>query len=402
MSKQPYKFLIGGILSLVIAMGIGRFAYTPILPSMQNDVGFSDSIAGYLATVNYAGYLIGAILAGIISWKKHKTMALRFSLIVSIITTALMGAFQTYILWYVFRFLSGIASAFIFVLASSIVLDELATKNKTSWSGIFYSGVGIGIFLTSLVIPRTNNVFNWEGSWIGLALVSILLSIFVWIWLIETDEAPARNNGNNKIKNSGTIANLPPMRWLPLLIIAYGLEGLGYIVTGTFIVSIAEKSSVFSGNATLVWLVVGLGAIPSCIIWSLLAKRCGFVKSLVIAMTLQAIGIVAPVIWMSQFSLILSALLFGATFMGITTLATTLARQMNPSDSSRVIGYLTTTYAIGQMIGPAIAGVLSSVTRSYDVALIGAATVVLVGGMLLLSGVKFEKSVDSNRMSWKI
>src|SRR5699024_8632699 len=144
------------------------------------------------------------------------------------------------------------------------------------------------------------------------------------------------------------------------------LEGLGYIVTGTFIVAIAEKSTVFSGDATFVWLVVGLAAIPSCFIWSLLAKKWGFVKSLVIAMILQSLGIVAPVIWMNKASLVISALLFGATFMGIATLATTLGRQMNPSDSSRIIGYLTTSLAIGQMIGPSIAGILSSATQSYD------------------------------------
>src|SRR5699024_1788787 len=121
------------------------------------------------------------------------------------------------------------------------------------------------------------------------------------------------------------------------------------------------------------------------------AKKWGFVKSLVIAMMLQAIGIVAPVIWHHQASLIMSALLFGATFMGIATLATTLGRQMNPADSSRIIGYLTTSLAVGQMIGPSIAGVLSSATQSYDIALIGASTVVFIGGLLLVSGLKYEK-----------
>ena len=187
------------------------------------------------------------------------------------------------------------------------------------------------------------------------------------------------------------ITQVPPLKWIPWLIIAYGLEGLGYIVTGTFIVSIAEKTSTFSSDPAFVWMVVGLGAIPSCIIWSTLAKKWGFVKSLVFSMTLQALGIALPVFWLSQTSLIISALLFGATFMGITTLATTLARQMNPTNSSRIIGYLTAIYAVGQMIGPTIAGILSSYTQSYNSALIGAASVVLIGAVLLVSGIRYDQ-----------
>lgn len=118
-------------------------------------------------------------------------------------------------------------------------------------------------------------------------------------------------------------------------------------------------------------------------------------------MTLQAFGIALPVLWLSQTSLMISALLFGATFMGITTLATTLARQMNPTNSSRIIGYLTAIYAVGQMIGPTIAGILSSYTQSYNAALIGAAGVVLIGAVLLLSGIRYNQVPNMKTSSLK-
>ncbi|WML29049.1 YbfB/YjiJ family MFS transporter [Neobacillus sp. OS1-32] len=146
MNNNPFSFLIGGIFSLMIAMGIGRFAYTPILPLMQEALTFTDSVAGYLASSNYAGYFVGAILTGVLPLKKHKTFYLRVSLVASIITTCMMGLTQAYILMLIIRFISGVASAFIFVLASSIVLDKLASAGKTNWSGYFYSGVGFGIF----------------------------------------------------------------------------------------------------------------------------------------------------------------------------------------------------------------------------------------------------------------
>lgn len=385
MNKHPILSLIGGIFALMVAMGIGRFAYTPILPLMQNDLLFTDTLAGYLASSNYAGYLVGAILAGVLPLKKHKTNFLRVSLILSIITTLSMGLTHTYSLMLVLRFISGGVSAFIFVLASSIVLDKLSTAGKTNWSGFFYSGVGFGIFFSTLFIPSLNKLFGLEGVWVGLAFVSIILTIFVWFWLKDSTSPIMKKN--EKVVEQ----QIPPQKWLTWLTIAYGLEGLGYIVTGTFIVSIAENTPVFRIDSSIVWITVGLGAIPSCIIWSSLAKRQGFVKTLVLSMTLQAIGIALPVIWNSQTSLILSALLFGATFMGITTLATTLARQMSPINSSRVIGYLTAIYATGQMIGPTIAGVLISFTQSYNTALIGAASVVLIGAMFLIGGIRFER-----------
>lgn len=385
MNKYPNLFLIGGIFSLMIAMGIGRFAYTPILPLMQNALSFSDAVAGYLASSNYAGYFFGAMLAGVLPLKKHKTFFLRVSLMVSILTTLGMGLSHSYLLMLLIRFISGISSGFIFVLASSIVLDKLASNGKTNWSGLFYAGVGLGIFLSSLIIPSLNHLFDWEGVWVGLAIVSGILTIFIWMWLKDS------LNIVSKKDKQKVLTHLPPVKWLPWLILAYGMEGLGYIVTGTFIVSIAEKTSTFGKDPTLVWMVAGMAAIPSCIIWSSLAKKSGFVKSLMFAMALQSLGIAMPVFWMSQASLFISAVLFGATFMGITTLATTLARQMSPSNSSRIIGYLTATYAIGQMIGPTIAGILSSFTHDFTVALIGSASIVIVGTCLLINGIKFEK-----------
>lgn len=393
MNKYPFLLLIGGIFSLMIAMGIGRFAYTPILPLMQNALSFSDAMAGYLASNNYAGYFSGAILAGFLPLKKHKTLYLKVSLMANIFTTLGMGLSHSYFLMFVFRFISGVSSAFIFVLASSIVLDKLADIGKTNWSGLFYTGVGFGIFSSSLMIPTLNHAFYWEGVWIGLAIVSGILTIFVWMWLKDSQNIVSK-------KNKQEVMNyVLPYKWLRWLIIAYGLEGLGYIVTGTFIVSVAEKTSTFSSNPTIVWMVVGLAAIPSCIIWSSLAKKWGYIKALVAAMTLQSLGIAMPVFWMSRASLIISALLFGATFMGITTLATTLARQISPSNSSRIIGYLTSTYAAGQMIGPTIAGVLSSFTHDYNASLIGAASVVLAGAGLLLNGIKLERKSNVEHLT---
>lgn len=386
MHKQTVRYLIGGIFALVIAMGIGRFSYTVILPYMQETFEFSRATAGYLATSNYLGYLVGAWVAGRLPIGNKRILFLQITLVISILTTAFMGFTNVIIIWYLLRFISGVVSAFIFVVITSLILDQLASSSHMHLSGLFYSGVGIGIALSAVIVSPIQAVFHWNGTWIVLALFSIVL--FVLIVLFIKPITPSKQLVESQIISQKT----PPQSWMKWLIIAYSLEGLGYIVTGTFIVSIAQESTSFHGDAAFVWFVVGVAAIPSCIVWSKLAQRYGYVKILLISMILQAIGIVLPALATNSMTLYASAFIFGATFMGITTVCTTLARKLAPVNSHQMIGYLTAGYALGQMIGPSIAGTLASYTNSYQYALVGASLVVMLGGLCLIGGVKYDRS----------
>lgn len=386
MHKQTVRYLIGGIFALVIAMGIGRFSYTVILPYMQETFEFSRATAGYLATSNYLGYLVGAWVAGRLPIGNKRILFLQITLVISILTTAFMGFTNVIIIWYLLRFISGVVSAFIFVVITSLILDQLASSSHMHLSGLFYSGVGIGIALSAVIVSPIQAVFHWNGTWIVLALFSIVL--FVLIVLFIKPITPSKQLVESQIISQ----KAPPQSWMKWLIIAYSLEGLGYIVTGTFIVSIAQESTSFHGDAAFVWFVVGVAAIPSCIVWSKLAQRYGYVKILLISMLLQALGIGLPALATNSMTLYASAFIFGATFMGITTVCTTLARKLAPVNSHQMIGYLTAGYALGQMIGPSIAGTLASYTNSYQYALVGASLVVMLGGLCLIGGVKYDRS----------
>lgn len=140
MHKHTVQYLVGGIFSLIIAMSIGRFSYTVILPYMQDTFAFSRATAGFLATSNYLGYLVGALVAGRLQIGDKRIPFLQIALVISILTTAMMGLTDTIIAWYVLRFISGVMSAFIFVVAASLVLDQLAGNGKSHLSGLFYSG----------------------------------------------------------------------------------------------------------------------------------------------------------------------------------------------------------------------------------------------------------------------
>ncbi|MGG2110108.1 YbfB/YjiJ family MFS transporter [Lysinibacillus pakistanensis] len=370
----------------MIAMGIGRFSYTVILPYMQETFAFSRATAGFLATSNYLGYLVGALVAGRLQLADKRIPFLQIALVMSILTTAFMGFTDTIMVWYVLRFISGVMSAFIFVVAASLVLDQLARIGKAHLSGLFYSGVGMGIALSAIIVSPIHAIFNWNGTWIALALFCIILFIFIIIFI-----QPVTSSAQQKESTAKASPKAPPAIWMKWLIIAYSLEGLGYIVTGTFIVSIAEESTSFHGDAAFVWFVVGVAAIPSCIVWSKLAQRYGYVRTLLISMLFQGLGIVLPAFATNTITLYISAFIFGATFMGITTVATTLARQISPVNSHQILGYLTAGYALGQMIGPSLAGALANYTNSYQYALFGATAVIVVGALCLISGLKYEK-----------
>ncbi|GAB7388287.1 YbfB/YjiJ family MFS transporter [Bacillaceae bacterium] len=365
---------------MLIAMGVSRFSYTPILPLMKRATGFTEAAAGYLASSNFFGYLVGAWLAGVIKWKRKREVLLKWSLLVNIFSVAGMGLTTNYVLWFVLRFVAGVTSGLIFVHSSSLVLDTLAAKGRLTWSGIFYSGVGLGIFLSGLSVPIANRYFGWQGTWVGLAVISLLLGIFVWIWL--------REEGQNKQRFSPVQEQTRKKNraLLPWLILAYGFEGLGYIVSGTFLVDMVAKMPELSGISSLSWVIVGLAAIPSTFLWALTANKFGFIRALTLAFVLQAIGVVLPVFSSSIWGTLTGAVLFGATFMGITTLATSFARQIQPDNSSNVIGVMTGVYGIGQMIGPSASGIFITKTGSYDPALLFAATVLLFAILLLWSG----------------
>ncbi|SFD76224.1 Predicted arabinose efflux permease, MFS family [Paenibacillus catalpae] len=378
MRSHTWMVLLGGIAAMMVAMGIGRFAFTPILPIMMEHHLFSAAGAGYLASSNYLGYLIGAFVLTLVQ-VKNRSILLFAGLMISIATTWGMGEFNSLDAWLWLRFLSGLASAAVFVIASSIVMDRLSGIQ----AGIFYGGVGAGILLTGFSVPLLSGNGNgdWIDVWKGLGLISLILGLAAWYSL------GGRHSGTKTVTYPPQYPSSAVRRILICLMIAYGLEGLGYIVTGTYLVAYAKTVSSIPNMASLSWMLVGLAAAPSCILWSMLASRWGKKWTLTVAMLMQSIGIAIPVLLPSKASILIGALLFGATFMGITMLFVAFAKDLYPENNRKTIGLLTTFFGLGQIIGPLIAGHLISGNGSYLMALIGAAFIVLLGALSLPLGI---------------
>jgi predicted MFS family arabinose efflux permease len=378
MVKDTRKVLVGGIVALAIVMGVGRFAYTPLLPLMQRDLPLPDDMAGYLASANYAGYLLGALWAALAPAKFGRTGTLKANLLVNLASTAGMGITSDFGLWIFLRFVSGVSSAVVFVLASGIVLQALVRNGRAGWSGFLYAGVGIGIALTALAVPVFDPPFGWRGGWMGLAILSTLLAWMPWKWL---EDAPQGTASPKAESPSG-----PFRGYLPWLTAAYFCEGLGYIITGTFLVALLHRMPGLEGTGTLAWLLVGLAAIPSCVLWMRIGMWIGPVWGLITAHLVQAVGIVLPIVWPGLPGALGGAILFGGTFMGITTLTLFLGRSIAPAQANRAIGLLTAAFGTGQILGPSIAGILAVSTRSFSIPLIVGSLTVTAGALCLLIG----------------
>jgi predicted MFS family arabinose efflux permease len=370
--------LLGGILVLAAAMGIGRFAYTPILPAMQRAGHLDHAQAGLLAAANSTGYLAGAVLVFAVVRPSQHVAILRASAATVVVATVLMATTTNLLAWGAIRFLAGLAGAGVFVLAAGLVLDDLRQRGHGSRSGWLFSGVGLGIASSGIVVYAAKHALGWRGDWVALTLVSALALYPAWCWL----PSPSRSAGRTpRLRASSTGV---PSRPLGALLLAYFLEGLGYSVTGTFISAIAEQSPGSEGRGAIVWIVVGLAAIPATVLWTLVAARIGYVPALAAAFLLQAVGIVLPVAGGGT-PAVASAALFGGTFMGITALTLTLAGSLTPDGSAGIVGTLTAAFGVGQVIGPVLAGLIADRADGFGPALVVAAAVVLVGGVAVLT-----------------
>lgn len=371
------RFLTSGALMLAVAMGVGRFAYTPILPAMERDAGLSVSMAGALAVANLFGYLVGASIAMHPIAHGKRLAITRWSLAAIVAATALMATASP--AWLPLRFITGVCSGLVLVFATSIVLERSARARQHSWPPLFFSGVGLGIAFSGIAVPVLVARGGSAMAWVGIALLSGVALIATAGWF--TDEARP-----SSIAEAGVVAALPrqgkaAFAWL---LAAYTAEGFAYIIPATFLVAIVEKVPALSDYAGLSWVVVGLAGAFAMLPWIRAAAAWGKARCLTIALVIQAVGVAAPAFSQSAFTIIFSAVALGATFMAITLFAAGIARDMYPHRSSAAVSRLTVLYSIGQICGPVLATQLFLSFKSYNPALIAAAGVIVAATIVTM------------------
>ncbi|MTV21575.1 YbfB/YjiJ family MFS transporter [Staphylococcus delphini] len=371
-----YRQLILGMLALFIVIALGRFAYTPILPFMQLDTGLDNKSAGLLATFNYLGYLIGAMLP-IFYIMKNKVFDLKCYLLLNVATMLLFGVTDHFVIWSFLRLLNGISSGAVFVLASNIVLEALHLARREGIAGLLYSAVGLGLFSSSLFIFLYTDVTHWRETWIWLGSAAFILTLIIIVRLRENPTSP--EPASHEAHGPDKVIRYSKKFYIPFAI-AYFCEGAGYIITGTFLVAIVKTMPTLSEYAALSWMFVGLGAIPATVLWSMIGQRIGICLSVILAFLLQIVAVLMPIFTVNAFAIALSSMIFGATFLGLTTLFMSKSHQITfETKGNNLVAVMTLIYSVGQMIAPYISGILIEHTHSYNDALIFAAAILVVG-----------------------
>ncbi len=382
--REALKILIGGMLGLVVAMGIGRFVFTPILPLMQRDLAMSNTVAGWLAGLNYLGYLIGAIACSLSPKLLLSRMVAISSLLLSLATTLFMGLTVSALWWGVMRFSGGVASAILFIIISAEVTEALARRGYTHWVGALYGGVGIGIALSGLIVPPLDKVWGWSGTWIGAGALATVLAV-IGIAIGRRRDLVQPITIDTSTQKSGLLN-------LRMLSVAYFFEGLGYIVTATFIVTIIAATPGLAAFAPYSWVAVGLAAVPSTIFWPYVARRIGNKRTLLIAYAFQGVGIFVSMYADSIIEVLFVAVSFGGTFMGIVAMTLAEGNLRLPNDGRRAAAVLTASFGIGQMLGPVLAGILADIQQGFFLPLMLAGICVFIGGLFVAFDRRFASA----------
>lgn len=382
---------LGGAAAMAAVMGVGRFAYTPILPAMHAEASLSAANAGFLATLNFAGYLLATLWPLLAHWlgavPGPKT-TLRFGLATCFAATLAMGLTESLALWGMLRFVSGFASALSMIYATTMVLDALARSNRSGAAAIHFSGVGFGISVSGLMVLLFEQLqVGWRGMWFGAAAVIALLVPLALMTVARrtphaaATAAPASVATSVSAPRQAVVARGRNPWWL---VAAYACAGLGFIISGTFLPLIAKETPATAPYAAFCWVIVGLAAIPSNVLWAWVARRAGATASLVVQYALQAVAVVLPIFWQTPLALLVGGLLLGGTFMGIVTVASARARDIAPQRTAEMLALMTACYSVGQIIGPPMAGLIATQTGSFDGGLAIAAGTMVLGIFLLL------------------
>ena len=395
----PLRIALAGLLCLATAMGIGRFAFTPLLPMMLND-GVIDLLgASVLASANYLGYLVGALLCTFQPWLWRRFGGLpqvaastwvRAGLAATSLLTLGM-ALHFPALWPVLRFAAGVASAFVFIFTSGWCLSQLAARHASGLGGVMYAGPGAGITFSGLLASGMVSL-HWTAStgWLILGVLACGLTAVVWpTFYKNAAPAPLRvavSSHSATPSASGLPDTTADRKQMLLLALAYGLAGFGYIITATFLPVIARQALPGSQWLDMFWPLFGLSVMAGALLTTRISLKGDLRYLLAGCYVVQALGVGVTVWSPTLFGFVAGSLLLGAPFTAITFFAMQEVRRLRPLAASSTMGLLTAVYGLGQIAGPPLVALLlinsNSLGEGFTLSLEIAAATLVAGAVM--------------------
>jgi MFS family permease len=373
--RSALAIALAGLVALAVAMGIGRFAFTPILPMMQEDAGVSIATGGWLASANYLGYLAGAL--SVIWWRIAATIGIRVGLATIGLATLAMGLEHHLPVWLALRALAGVASAWVLIYVSAWALEHLAALNRPALGNTVYAGVGTGIALAGgLCLALMLSGAGSARAWIVLGVLSIVLSVAIWSVFRGSPVSPV---AAERLADRGMVWDRESIR----LVLCYGAFGFGYIIPATFLPVMAKQvirdPAVFGWS----WPLFGAAAMGSTLATAMLRSLVTTRRLWIASHLVMALGVVLPVVWSGIVPIMLAALLVGGTFMVITMVGMQEARSVGGARATGLMAALTSAFALGQIAGPISVSLVVGAGGNVSAALVIACAVLVASAYAL-------------------
>ena len=393
-SLSPLTIAFAGLVALGVAMGIGRFAFTPLLPLMLAERSVDLTGASLLASANYLGYLMGAVACTFQPWIWRRwgwspgvngPRLVRGGLVATTLLTLGM-ALHLPSAWALLRFAAGVASAVVFLYTSSFCLEQVARRGAPAMGALIYVGPGMGIVASGLAATALVQLqAPAAAGWLTFGLLAALLSAVVWRVFDSAHGVPA------PLPAFGPAGAAPPgasagRGEMGLLTLAYGLAGIGYIITATFLPVIARQALPGSPWLDLFWPLFGVGVMLGALGASRLNPKGDLRLRLAACYVVQAVGVAASLLSPTLAGFAAGSLLLGLPFTAITFFAMQEVRRLRPQQATSFMGLLTASYGLGQISGPPLAAWLvsrsSDAGRGFNASLWTATTLLMVGAAM--------------------
>lgn len=368
---------LAAMLVLAVAMGFGRFAFTGMYPIMVREQVLTVDGGSLAASGNYAGYLVGALLAARLPTHRAAWLS-RVSLVGTVLAMVALALPAPASVVIAIRLVAGVLSAFSMVSAAVWLFSVVGNDHGAP---LLFAGVGLGI-LASAELIAGGNLAGWSSAvlWLALSAAAAVMTLLAWpaFGRDYSGAAAATTGPASDAARQATPAGLVGP-WP--LIVAYGLAGFGYIITATYL-PLFIRDALGQVDPIHIWAAFGLGAAPSCFFWHAFHQRVGTRRALAINLVVQAVGVLLPVLLPSAAGYLGSAILVGGTFVGTVTIVMLAARHVAHRVRFNIVAVLTAAYGIGQIAGPLMSGVLMGRAHSFTGPLLSAAVALVVAAAL--------------------
>jgi predicted MFS family arabinose efflux permease len=373
---HPARLILILSLAPTVGLGIGRFAYSLVLPDMRDALGWSYSTAGFMNTINAIGYLAGALLASRMIRHFGLSWTVRGGTLACVLSLMLCATSGNFAVLSFARLLVGLGAAAGFVggAALATTIAQSRPERANFLLSLFYAGPGLGILASGLIAPFVLQAFGPGSWWIVWWALTLLAGVLIIPLLLAPLHTHAAIDHATRIGFS--------VRPVLIYLTGYFLFGAGYIAYMTFMIAYVRDGGGGAAAQSIFWSLIGISAFATPWVWRrvLALDRGGLTTTIILSV--NAIGAALPIFGHSAALLAISALVFGVAFFAVVGSTTAFVRfNYPPAGWPAGIAAMTIAFGIGQTLGPIAVGAITDAFGSLSYALNVSAGLLALGAI---------------------